>query len=275
MRFDSIKSKPASRHYLLPPSVPRLPCDLIFEDSWLAEPATHSHALFFDRSDFAAPEAWAALLTVYPLHRLDLAHYSRQHPDLPPGPMLLALGLRKNYQSLAEWEEAGQISATSRALGREHDLPLATLRLYNRWEESEQQNWDNLWKRRKVKKNLIREIIHDFHDLDGQKRTSCFAAILAFEESWVARSAPFPSETLRDMVRAHRFPELMAQSRLIREKLRELRLPPEIQIPLPADLEASQLEIRIAFTSEREFHDLMKHLGPDQTQELEKILELL
>ncbi|MBE7437918.1 MAG: hypothetical protein HS115_05615 [Spirochaetales bacterium] len=275
MRFDLIKSRPEGRDYLLPPSKPQLPCDLIFEDGWLAEPEGHSHALHFDRSDFDTEAAWTALLTVYPLHRLDLAYYSARHSDLPPGPMLLALGLRKNYQSLAEWREAGLLSHRGRGLGVLYDLPLATIRLYDRFGEADQNTWDQLWQKRRVKKNLVREMIHDFYDLGPVDRQECLAEVQAFEESWAARSAPFPAETLRDLVRARRFPELTALGQRVKEKIRELKLPPGIHIPLPADLEATSLEIRFSFSSARELEGLLATLQPDQCQKLEEILALL
>ncbi len=257
-------------------------CAYISDDNewfWLSPPPngkTETPVLAFSREELKTPGAWAELLRLFPAHRLELAAYSALHPEIPPEALLEALGLKAHYRSLADWKEAGQLSASTIEFGCLHDFNVDVLRLWDRFSESDRAAWNELFLARNFKKNLVRDIVLDLYDLAPEERSRMIAEALDFSAGWRARSGHFPAEEIRDQVRALRSPRIEQLKKEIYSMKKQLRLPPGVRLSIPPDLEAKRLEIHFEFSDVEELGAKLDQIRGDESLErIRSILEKL
>ena len=254
--------------------------------SWLVPPpethggdspsATAPPVGVFTPDDLAGEEAWRLLLRLYPGHAADIARYSASRGEIPADVFLNVLGLRNHYKNLADWRELGEVDESCRELARRYDFPINVLRLWNRLNEANRSAWMELWRKRNVRKNLIREIIRDFYDLDEAGRERALERAEEYSAAWKARSGHFPGEKLRDIVREIRYPRFETLAVQLRDLKKELNLPAGIRLDIPAGLESNRLTLELEFTSVQELKEKLAYVaGEDNTKTIGKILQNL
>ncbi len=73
-------------------------------------------------------------------------------------------------------------------------------------------------------------------------------------------SAPGRARGLLDVLRAIRFPRLKRMTERLVEKVAELKLPPNIRVVLPADLQSDELRLELIAHSSVELHQSLEKL---------------
>lgn len=224
--------------------------------------------------EWTAPEFWRLVLGQHPRYTVDLAGYAAAW-NIAPEIFLSALSLRSDYRTRDEWASMGRLDEDTRSLARRYDFPFALLRLYDRIPADERAAWRGLWEARNVKKNLVREMITDYYDLPAEDRRAVLAEALNFSENWKARSGSFPGDTLRDLVRARRYPRLEENRARIALLRKEMGLPPKTRLHLPPDLEATHLRLEFEFDSAESLESQLAYFTADRKARLQEILDLL
>lgn len=226
--------------------------------------------------DLRRAETWRDILRYYPLYRGDLARWQHRHPEVSPETLLEALGVSATFKTVSEWREWSELDELSVGLGRQHDLPLPVLRLWNRLGEELRRGWLAVWDLRNFKRNLIRDIILDFYELAPDARAATLAEARRFAETWNQRSAAFPQDEVRDLVRARRAPAIAELRREIYKIKRELGLRRGVQLDSAEDLEDARLTLRIEFESVAQLDELLRACQDEKFRAgLERIIGLL
>lgn len=227
--------------------------------------------------DLRDRETWKTLLALGPVHRCELAAYqARFSEDIPEETLLEALGQKPTFKTLADWREWAQLDELSQKLARRYDPPLGALRLWNRLPDSERRVWLDIWTERVFRKNLIRDIIIDYYDLVPQEREEVLGRAADFAAGWNGKSAPFPADEIRDMVRARRMPAFMDLRRKVYHLKKNLGLSRGVQLDIPEDLEDPRLTLRVDFESVEELDRQLEQLQSDDFQRgLARILQTL
>lgn len=278
MSHESIKSMPTD--WLLPGVTQTLHAFAVKSEGLhlLIAPqlqeASHPVAIY-DLAELQRQSAWQEILpALHSLHLVDLAAYQQVHKQIEATLLLSALGKRVDYRALADWKEMAALDESSQELARKYDFHLNTLRLWDRLNPNHREQWLHIWQNRQVKKNLIREIIHDYYDLKADYRTLALQAAADLDQGW--GPGIFPSEKLRDIVRDLRNPGSQQLRREVFQIKRAMDLPRQIQLSLPPDLEARKLELRLSFQNLAELETLIKFTSADTFRaQLQKILNLL
>lgn len=256
-------------------------CALISDAEWCwlsPPPGGNSEypVLAFSADEFKTAEAWRELLRLFPAHRLEVALYSAAHPDIPPEALLEALGLKTHYRSLADWKEAGHLSRAAVEFGRLYDFNVDVLRLWDRLSAEDRDGWSELFLARNFKKNLVRDIILDLYDLSAEERKRLRIDAVDFSNGWRARSDHFPSEDIRDKVRAARSPRIDQVKKEIYGLKKQLGLPAGVRLEIPSDLEAKRLEIHLEFSDVQELKEKLDQIrSPESVERIGRILEKL
>ncbi len=245
----------------------------------LAGPAAASEgapALELELADLRQAETWRNLFRYYALYRGDLARWQHRHPEVAPETLLEALGVSATFKSVSEWREWSELDELSLALGRQHDLPLPALRLWNRLADDLRRGWLGIWELRNFKRNLIRDIILDFYELAAEAQNETLAEARRFAETWQQRSAVFPQDEVRDLVRARRAPAVAQLRREIYKIKRELGLRRGVQLDSAEDLEDARLTLRIEFESVAQLDELLRACQDEKFRAgLDRIIALL
>lgn len=228
-------------------------------------------------ADLDDPAFWRTMLALHPVSVVDLARWWRSCiPHASPVGMMLAHGLANNHRSLADWKEMAELDDSSALLHRLHELPLSTLRLWNRLAEDTQSAWWSVFTSRHIKRNLIREIITDFYDLSPEDRASILTECLGFAAAWGENPAPFPAQQLRDRVHRKRYARSEVQRSELFALKRRMGLPRWLDVEIPPDLEATNLRIRADLDSEEAVDELAALLQNEKQRDtLRKIREQL
>jgi hypothetical protein len=231
-------------------------------------------AAIIEADEFPHPPIWKLILSLYRITMVDAARWWRSyHSHRSPAGIMKAFGLAEHHKSLADWKEMSELEAPAAELHRRYDLPLNTLRLWNRLSDDEQKGWLHIFELRQVKRNLIREIIMDFYDLNAEVRRQCLEECTAFAENWQARSSVFPSQELRDLVHRRRYPQYVAMRQELLALKKELNTPKNISIELPSDLESGYVQLRIELRRPDDVKALSAFLSDEKRQALlEKII---
>lgn len=230
-----------------------------------------------EESDLHSPDFWNGMLAVHPTSMVDLARWWKRHiPDVSPTAMMLACGLGNNHRSLADWREMSELDDSAAWLHRTHELPLAVLRLWNRLSEAEKQAWLKIFSLHPIKRNLMREILMDYYDLEPAARASTLRECQAFSEDRRSKPTPFPAQQLRDLVHRQRYARSEPQRNDLFALKRRLQLPRWIDVEIPSDLEGTALRIQADLSSERDVDELLGILTNEKHREtLRKMRELL
>ncbi|EHQ06934.1 hypothetical protein [Leptonema illini] len=232
-------------------------------------------AAIISADEFGHSAVWRLILSLYKTSIVDAARWWRlHHNERPPVGIMQAFGLAEHHRSLADWKEMSELEASAAELNRRYDLPLNTLRLWNRLGDDEQKGWLHIFELRQVKKNLIREIVMDYYDLDAEGRRLCLEECTVFAENWQARSSVFPSQELRDLVHRRRYPQYAAMRQDLFALKKELNTPKNIAVELPADLESGYVQLRIELRRPDDVKALSAFLSDAKRQALlEQIIE--
>lgn len=226
-------------------------------------------AAMMECEDFADPAVWELILSLYRMSIVDAARWWRSHhADRTPAGLMQAFGLAEHHRSLADWKEMSELGASAAEMNRRYDLPLNTLRLWNRFHEQEQKAWLHIFELRRIKKNLIREIITDYYDLNPEARKLCLQECTDFAENWQARSSVFPAQELRDLVHRRRYPQYAALRQELFGLRRELQLPKNVAVELPADLESGYVQLRVDLRKPDDVKALATLLSDEKRQAL-------
>ncbi len=230
----------------------------------------------FTKEELQEEKSWQTILQLHPLPRILLARYSRQNPWIPPSLFLRLTGSAVNYRTKNEWQELGELGEGALEIALLYDFPLNILRLWDRFPEAMRQEWLALWERTRMKKNLIREIIQDLHDLEEKKREEALRDALTRLESWTSRTAPFPTEQVRNLVRALRYPRLEEYRRRYDQLRAPFRTRKGIRPEIPDNFESSTMTLKLEFGSLEELRTQLQQLHTPELQEaLEGILALV
>ena len=218
-----------------------------------------------DESDTSQASAWKLLLSFAPVHPARLAVFLKAHFPLIPEPEVCEiLGLKADYRGLADCREMQKLDPVSVKLAEAFDFPVHVLRLFSRLEAREELLL--LFQERNVRKNIIREIIQDLYDLPSEKRNLASARMLEFSQGWQARSAVFPAEDLRDLVRMIRYPRSEELRRSIRTAVSRMNLPQGVQLEVPPDLENGKPRVSLEFSSRSDLTRLAEILTGSEFQ---------
>lgn len=220
------------------------------------------------------PAFWRAVLKQHPRHPVDLAAFAARE-KIAPEIFLEALELRSDYRTRDEWAQMGSLQEDTRALARRYDFPFALLRLWDRLGEAQRAAWREIFEERRIKKNLIREIIVDVYDLPEADRAEVLRACLDYSAAWQARSGGFPAEDLRDLVRAKRHPRLEQNRAALAAVKKELGLPRGARLQLPPDLESTRLRLELEFDSIDLLERQLKYFDAEKRALLDRMLDLL
>ena len=127
-----------------------------------------------------------------------------------------------------------------------------------------------------MKRNIIREIIADFYDLDGEQRNRALLETERFVKNWKAKKGRFPSEKIRDMVRIFRNPEHEKLRAEVAKRKGKLDLPSGVTLDIPPHFESDRLTMNIEFRSATELSEkLEKLLSKGTENRIRSLLELL
>lgn len=226
-------------------------------------------AAIINTDEFGQAAVWRLILSLYKVSLVDAARWWRSyHSGRPPVGIMQAFGLAEHHRSLADWKELSELEASAAELNRRYDLPLNTLRLWNRLGDEEQKAWLHIFELRQVKRNLIREIIMDYYDLDAKNRRHCLEECTAFAEGWQARSSVFPSQELRNLVHRRRYPQYSSLRQELFALKKELNAPKNISVELPADLESSYVQLRVELRRPDDVKALSAFLSDEKRQAL-------
>lgn len=234
-------------------------------------------AAIISADEFGHSAVWRLILSLYKTSLVDAARWWRSHHSKrSPAGLMQAFGLAEHHRSLADWKEMSELEASAAELNRRYDLPLNTLRLWNRLGDDERKGWLHIFELRQVKKNLIREIVMDYYDLDAEGRRLCLEECTAFAEGWQARSSVFPSQELRDLVHRRRYPQYATMRQELFVLKKELNTPKNINVELPADLESGYVQLRVELRRPDDVKALSAFLSDKKRQTLlEQIIEKL
>ncbi|MBW7857091.1 MAG: hypothetical protein H3C43_02035 [Leptonema sp. (in: Bacteria)] len=235
---------------------------------------TKSPIVIFDESDFDSIELWQLVLSLYKVSMVEAAQWWKKYfAELSPGGLMQAFGLAQHHRSVSDWREMSELGESATELHRNHDLPLNILRLWNRLSTNEQKSWNHIFELRQIKKNLIREIIIDYYDLSVEARKDCLKECTDFAENWQAKSSVFPAQELRDRVHRNRYPQYEALRKELFALRKELSLPKEIQLDLPADLESGYLQLKVELKKSTDVSTIAELLSDKDRQQ--KLIEII
>lgn len=245
----------------------------------IIEPCTSENtipALVLTPSEFVEAPIWRKILQYHNIHSLDLAIYSRQHPQIPIEALMEALDLKITYQTREHWQEMSLFAKITRILGKSYGFKINTLRLFDRLENAEQSLWMEIWQKRNIKKNLIRDIIADYYDLSPSAKKKALEMAMEFEEGWGQTSSVFPAFQLRDIVRQLRFPEVTNTRNQVDSVSKKMKFPKQMNLDIPDDFENSNLQLRIQFSSIDELNHCIQHLQKGDVEEgMKNLIELM
>lgn len=242
--------------------------------SWLFR-AEEAPTALIDQTEFLDPEVWKKMLAFAPADRFDLSGYAAKNPDLPAELFLRILGMDPNYRSVSDFTELSALRPETIVFGKTHDFHVNILRLFDRIPQPQCKAWQSLWEKRRIKKNLIREIIQDFYDLSAPEREKTLRKCEEFSEAWKAKSGVFPAEEIRDTVRRARNPSIEENAARMRD-LKNRISAKGITLDIPSDLEAKKLTLRLEFTDMKEFQNHLDRLNKKETaQTLEGLFDAL
>ena len=220
-----------------------------------------------DEADFEKTEVWRLIRSLYSISVVTAARWWRQHHQhRSPLGIMQSFGLADHHKSHSDWNEMSTLSDSSAYMSQTYDLPLNTLRLWSRLSPDQQSTWKHIFALRQVKKNLIREIITDFYDLDEATKTECLNEALEIAENWQGRSSVFPAHELRDFVHRRRYPRLTTLAQELYQIRKELNAPKNISIELPADLESGYTQIRADLRNPADIQSLLDFLSDEKRQ---------
>lgn len=229
---------------------------------------------FLEMGDLGEVKTWQFLLAVAPAHPVDLAAYSHLHPEIDPEILLALLDQKIHYKSLADWKELGALDELSRELAREFDYPLTLLRLWNRLESHYRRAWLDLHRKRRIKKNLFKEIIQDFYDLEETRRADVLDQCIALAGQ--SDKKQLRGEELREILRRARYPRAQEVWEQVNVLKRAFPGDRGLRLEIPPHLEGDQLTLQLRFASLSELDRVSELIGRAEVRRtLSKILELL
>ncbi|GIX41108.1 MAG: hypothetical protein KatS3mg129_0841 [Leptospiraceae bacterium] len=191
--------------------------------------------------------------------------------------LFTALGWSFNYKTKSEWEEWSRLKQSSELLLNLYDFPINTMRLWDRFTYEIQQIWLEILSIFRIKKNLLREIIHDLYDLsiEDQKFVSIKSLELAknFQNK---KNNLFPQEEIRDLVKSKRFPlsyHRKKESYKLKKKLEHHLQLKNLDIHLPEDLESQPIEFKLLLRNKEDLEIFIDKIQNPKNKEL--IIDLL
>ncbi|MCB1172194.1 MAG: hypothetical protein KDK39_01455 [Leptospiraceae bacterium] len=227
-------------------------------------------------ADLLDRELWRQIQAWHKLNLWDLARFCLGQKRYAVADLMQAMGHQPNYKKIEEWQDYARLDQESCEFAGRYQFTIHTLRLWNRLERAQRESWRQIFTGRQIKKNLVREMIHDYYDLDSSTRQEALAAAHEFSLGWGDSKAVFPADQLRDLVRSFRSREYMQQLTLAANAKRALQLPRHIQLDLPADLELHAMELRIRFQSSAQLQESLTFLNQADWQDrLRALLQLL
>lgn len=225
--------------------------------------------------DLEEKQTWSFLLRFLKKNLPALARFNLEY-NFAPDALLEALGWKAHYRSREEWKQWADLDELSEELYLSHEFPLNVLRLWNRLQTEERTAWYELWEARSFKKNLIREIILYFHDLDSNRRQDCLSEAIQFSENWKARSGSFPAESVRDLVYGYRYPEIHSMQEEVFGLQKSLPSDRRFKVLIPEHLEAGSLDIQLKVGSVDDLDELLAILQDSGArQRIQEILSLV
>ncbi|MBX7058174.1 MAG: hypothetical protein K1X75_08910 [Leptospirales bacterium] len=206
-------------------------------------------ALLLEIDDLASDRSLKILMRLFPLHKGQLARWLGQFAEASPQAALNALGQSLNYKNLEEWQGWAKLAEDCLQLAVDFDPPFPILRLWERLPELERNRWSNLFRKRSIRRNLVRDLMLDLVELDEARRQEAWQSAEAEDRGFSGKSQSFPAELIRDTVRSLRRPAYSALKSEVYRLKRALGLPRGVQLEIPEDLEDLRLELRIEFES--------------------------
>ncbi|MCB1308160.1 MAG: hypothetical protein KDK30_08285 [Leptospiraceae bacterium] len=204
-----------------------------------------------DAAEFRQLDFWQTVLPLVPdVGSALLARYNQAHSEIPAEVLLTAGGQKVNYRTLADWRELGQLPAEVLDLVALFDFPLNILRLWTRFEQSEQTAWLRYWRQLPFRKNYIRDIIQDFYDLSRERRAGVLDDIEALLKRSPDNKAAVAAE-VHELVKRQRAPQVYEIKQQILRLRRKLDLVRGMQLDIPEDLEEHRLVLHLQFDSLR------------------------
>lgn len=233
-------------------------------------------AIIFSPEELTRQDSWNRILQYHEIHELDLAVYAKNHPEISIDTFIGAKNQKITYKTRENWIEMAEFDENSRQLGKVYGFKNSVLRLFNRFTKDDQLEWIDIWQRRNIKKNFIRDLITDYYDLPVNIRPGIMAQVREFEKGWGDSASVFPSSGLRDLVHEARYPEISKIKKQIQNLKKQMKLPKEILLELPDDYELQKLELRLCFQSTKELKDQLNILQNSNTQKsLKQLLAFL
>lgn len=221
------------------------------------------------------PEDLRIFLQFYPVSLPRLAKWAA-NTGLDTVQVMEAFGSKINYRSVEEWKEAAGYSEVTVQAAEKYGLPVSVLRLYERLSSNEQNRLNRLFDTRSIKRNLIREMIQDFYDLNTESRSATLKSMEIFSDSWKAKSGVFPQHELRDMVRQARYPQHFEMQSRLKKILKTLPKENGLRIFLPDHFESGQVQIEISTNSQKDLEKKLRILASeDVKQSIEKMLDMV
>lgn len=229
-----------------------------------------------DDKDLRSSDFWIWFFRMFPAHRGEAARWFQTVDVAPIEAALPAFGLAANYRNRNEWLEWAQLSEESLNLASAFDPPLAALRLWDRLPIEERRPWQTLFERRRFRRNLVKDILLDYCELDDKQRAAALQAAQREDHGFQGRDQAFPADAIRDLVRALRRPAYSALRGRIYQLKKEIGAPRGIQLEIPEDLEDTRLSLRIEFESTAELESRLKAAASERfRQGVEAIFEAL
>lgn len=246
---------------------------------WLIEPlnlkSAQSIASFF-WEDLEKSEAWEILVKSAPAHLLDLASYSHSQNYKYDEIFFNLLGMKMTHKSISEWKEAGSLSHETILFGKKYDFTVNVLRLWERLSADENNFWSELFLQRNIKKNLIREIIDDYYDLNAENRKTARSFAEKFSKNWTNTRSPFPAHLIRDEIHNLRYPVSEKIKKEIKNIQTKLNLPGNAVMNIPRSFEKDQLELTIKFKKTEELQRVITLLSsPKAITAIDELFEVL
>lgn len=255
-------------------------------DDFLLSPLPAGDSLESDRlpvcelspEDFKEPGTWTRVFGPVPPSRFQIASYYKKIQNYmnDPAPLLSGMGIHPSRGNLEDFQERLALSPSGLELGIRLDLPLPVLRLWEGLDEGERSFFNDLDRIHPIKKNLFREMIQDFYELDGERRRFARDRITELAERLDTGHTRFPTERLRDELRLIRYPLIEPVKRELLELQKKIKQETGLDLLIPPDLESDELEVRFKIGSESQLIQLSRALqDEDSLARFRRALELL
>ncbi len=235
-------------------------------------------ALIIEKKDFETNLFWDFINYFYKINIIKLAKWwNKNHLFENLENLFLIFGWSYNYKTKSEWEEWCKFQKNSEILLDFYDFSIQTIRLWDRFSEENQNIWLEILKIFRIKKNYMKEIIHDLYDLTYEEQKSLSLNALELAKKYqVQKMNLFPQDEIRELIKSVRYKlsyERKKESYKLKKKIEHSLNLKNLDINLPEDLESEPIELKIYLKNKNDLLLFLEKIQDSKSKQL--MLELL